>query len=153
MNSEIDKQMNTVLTPAAADALDWRVLTELDDARLRRLRRQYEVSDVVDEALDVLLNQADLVSSREVPAQVVTMNSRVRVSAPQSGKAHLVTICYPAEADVERGRVSVLSPMGIALLGHREGQVVPWMRPDGSGDAWLIETVEYQPEAAGDFHL
>lgn len=145
--------MNTVLNPVSVEAIDWRVLTELDDARLRRLRRQYEISDLVDEALDVLLNQADLVSSREVLPEVVTMNSRVRVRAPDSDEVHSVTICYPSDADVERGRVSVLSPMGIALLGHREGQVVPWMRPDGRSDAWFIESVEYQPEAAGEFHL
>jgi regulator of nucleoside diphosphate kinase len=134
-------------------AIDWRVLTELDDARLRRLRSQYDLSPVLDEALDALLDQADLVLSREVLPEVVTMNSRVRVRSPETGAEHRLTICYPAQADVEQGRVSVLSPLGLALLGRSVGQQAPWIRPDGRSDSWLIEAIEYQPEANGEYTL
>lgn len=141
--------MNT--KPVAA--IDWRVLTELDDVRLRRLRSQFDLPPVLDESLDAVLDQADLVSSREVSPDVVTMNSRVRVRSPETGMVQQFTICYPTQADVESGRVSILSPLGLALLGRSVGQPAPWIRPDGRSESWLIEAVEYQPEANGEYTL
>ncbi len=132
-------------------AADWRVLTELDDARLRRLRQQHELSPALDDALDALLSQADLVPSRDVSPDVVTMNSRVRVRSPESGAERCLTICYPAQANVEQGRVSVVSPLGLALLGRSVGQQATWVRPDGRSELWVIDALEYQPEAHGEY--
>lgn len=132
-------------------AADWRVLTELDDARLRRLRQQHDLPPVLDDALDDLLSQADLVSSRDVSPDVVTMNSRVRVRSPEAGTERSLTICYPAHANVEQGWVSVLSPLGLALLGRSVGQQVTWLRPDGRTERWAMDALEYQPEAHGDY--
>jgi regulator of nucleoside diphosphate kinase len=62
------------------------------------------------------------------------------------------TLVFPAEADYERGRLSVLAPIGMALLGYRAGETVEWKVPSGVRRL-KIEQVLYQPEAAGDYHL
>ncbi len=82
-----------------------------------------------------------------VPPDVVTMRSRVRVLDMVSGRAATYTICYPTEANLEAGRLSVLAPIGTALLGYREGDVVEWPVPGGVR-VLKIEKLEHQPEAA-----
>jgi regulator of nucleoside diphosphate kinase len=78
------------------------------------------------------LNRAIVVSSEALPADVVTMNSRVVYSDETAGVRRLVTIVYPGDADESAGRISVLSPLGTALLGLSVGQAIDWDFPDGS---------------------
>ncbi|WP_374436712.1 GreA/GreB family elongation factor [Inhella sp.] len=116
------------------------LLTELDRARLLKLNSA---------ALRELLDDASALPSPEIPADVVTMNSRVLVSddagaAPQ-------TLCYPPDVDPHAGRVSVLSPVGAALLGRRVGSEVSWRTPTGEHRALRIEALLFQPEASGDY--
>ena len=83
---------------------------------------------------------------------IVTMNSRVRLKELNSGRETEVTITYPQDADSREKKVSVLSAIGVALLGCREGDITSWRVPGGIG-RFKVEKVMYQPEAAGDYYL
>lgn len=104
------------------------------------------------EALEAELDAAHTVVSREIPADVVTMRSQVRVRDVKSGKEMDLTVVFPSEADSEQGKISVLAPVGTALLGYRVGDTVEWKVPGGLRRL-KIERILYQPEAAGDYHL
>jgi regulator of nucleoside diphosphate kinase len=102
--------------------------------------------------LEEELEWAQVVSPQEIPGDVVTMNSQARVRDLNSNEEMVFTLVFPAEADYERGRLSVLAPIGTALLGYRAGDIVEWEVPAGVRRL-KIEQVLYQPEAAGDYHL
>jgi regulator of nucleoside diphosphate kinase len=132
------------------------VITEPDRARLRRLidaQRPYAyVNRPTLDALDGRLLAARVVSPGAVPANVVTMNSIVRVRDVALDREETFTVVFPGTADPAAGRTSVLSPVGMAVLGHRTGDVVEGplrrgMRPS------RIEEVVYQPEREGRFDL
>lgn len=99
--------------------------------------------------LDDELARAVVVSQDEVPHDVVTMNSRV-VFEDASGRQREVTLVYPPQADAQSGRISVLAPVGAALLGLSVGQEIEWPLPGGRATTLRIISVTYQPEAAGD---
>lgn len=129
-----------------------RTLTELDHVRLEHLIRRTEASGgTVAVPLEALMDTAEIVPSRSVAADVVTVNSRVQVADPASGESHELTVCWPADADVATGRVSVLSPVGAGLLGQRAGGVARWSAPDGAAHLVDVVAVLYQPEASGDY--
>ncbi len=127
------------------------VVTRPDLERLRmlietvRTRRRWEEMHLL--ALADELESAEVVEPDRVPPDVVTMRSRVRVLDMVSGQATTYTICYPSEANFDAGRLSVLAPIGTALLGYREGDVVEWPVPGGVR-VLKIEKLEHQPEAA-----
>lgn len=98
------------------------------------------------------LNRAEVMAPENIPATVVTMHSRVECEDVASGEEHVLTLVYPNEADVERGRVSVLAPVGSALLGLSVGQSISWDAPGGRSLNLRVKSVSYQPEAAGDLH-
>jgi regulator of nucleoside diphosphate kinase len=104
------------------------------------------------EILENELNRAKVVSQKKIPADAVTMNSTVRVLDVGSDEASTYTIVFPAEADIASHKISILAPIGTALLGYRAGDVVEWEVPSGLKRLKIIETL-YQPEAAGDYHL
>ena len=79
------------------------------------------------------LNRAEILPPEQIPADVVTMHSRVECEDVASGEDHVLTLVYPNEADFERGRVSVLAPVGSALLGLSVGQSIDWTTPEGRG--------------------
>ena len=98
------------------------------------------------------LNRAEVLPPERIPAGVVTMHSRVECEDIANGEDHVLTLVYPNEADVERGRVSVLAPVGSALLGLSVGQSIDWQAPGGRALKLRVKSVQYQPEAAGDLH-
>lgn len=102
--------------------------------------------------LEAELDRAQIVTPNQIPGDVVTMNSQARVRDLNSNDEMVFTLVFPAEADYERGRLSVLAPIGTALLGYRAGDTVEWEVPGGVRRL-KIEQVLYQPEAAGDYHL
>ena len=79
------------------------------------------------------------------------MNSEVDVRGRASGPCRRLTLCYPAEACPEQGRISVLSPVGLSLLGRAVGARVSWQAGRGAAGSLLIQALPYQPEACGDF--
>ncbi|MBC3385969.1 nucleoside diphosphate kinase regulator [Pseudomonas sp. SWRI12] len=129
-------------------------LTRLDVQRLERL------IDSLDEtlpgviALQTELDRAEnVVGHEEVPADVVTMNSRVHCREESSGKDYHLTLVYPQDAKADEGRISILAPVGSALLGLKVGQHIDWPAPGGKTLKLTLLDVEYQPEAGGDFQL
>jgi regulator of nucleoside diphosphate kinase len=101
--------------------------------------------------LQAELDRADVVGHDEVPAGVVTMNSRVRVFDENEGRELVLTLVYPSQADADAGRISVLAPVGSALLGLSVGQSIDWPMPEGRTKTLQILEILYQPEASGDF--
>ncbi len=129
------------------------VLTEQDYDRLQALVRRAAGKNARErEALEAELDNAEVVDTAEIPADVVTMNSRVRFVDEVSGDERDMTLVYPADADSEQGRISVLAPIGAALLGLSVGQTIDWPMPDGSSRRLRVVSILYQPEAAGDFN-
>ena len=98
------------------------------------------------------LDRGRVVGSDSVPNGVVTMNSRMRVRDVRLDETETYQLVYPEDADIGEGKLSVLAPLGIALLGARVGQVIKFDAPGGTRRL-KIERVLYQPEAAGDLHL
>ena len=98
------------------------------------------------------LGRGRVVPPTRVPKGVVTMNSQVRFIDLGTREEETYTLVYPAEANVEDARLSVLAPLGTALLGASVGEVVECRTPGGVRRL-RIERILYQPEAAGDFHL
>jgi regulator of nucleoside diphosphate kinase len=131
-------------------------ITEFDKKRLEELIEVAE--DFGDHgrkdlaALAAELGRATVVSSRDVPADVVTMNSRVRLRDLESGEDMAYVLVFPNQADISSGAISVLAPVGTALLGYAKGDEIEWPVPGGIRRI-KIEDVLYQPEAAGHYHL
>lgn len=97
------------------------------------------------------LDRANVVEPRDIPADVVTMNSKVQLRNLDSGTEMIFTLVYPTGADASQDKISVLAPVGSAVLGYRAGDVIEWNVPAGKRRL-KIEKVLYQPEANGDFY-
>lgn len=124
-----------------------RVLNELDHVRVAKL---LDAGQPAHARLQEILDNADLVAPAEMTPDRVTMRSRVRVAEPTEGGPREITLCYPDEADAGQGHVSVLSPIGTALLGLRVGDVAEWTLPGGRSVVLRVEAVLFQPEASGE---
>jgi len=123
-----------------------RTLTDLDFARLTKLLSQQLPPTLAD-----LLASAEVMKSRAVNHDVVTMYSRVEVVDAHTRRRQVLTICYPDDAEPAAGCISVLSPVGISLLGLKTGDIAKWLTPTGEECAAEIAAIQYQPEAAGDY--
>ncbi len=129
-------------------------ITRLDFDRLTAVIEQESArfDTAILELLDRKLSSARIVDPREIPADLVTMNSRVRYQRTDGSSPREVALVYPPDAAPDRGRVSVLSPIGVSLIGRRAGEItgdverLPSMRV-------RIAEVSYQPEANGHFDL
>ena len=97
------------------------------------------------------LNRAHAIGSHDIPAAVVTMNSVVRLKEAASGTEKVYTLVFPADADMDANKISVLAPIGTAMFGYQEGDTIEWPVPAGM-KTLRVEEILYQPEAAGDFH-
>jgi regulator of nucleoside diphosphate kinase len=130
------------------------VITEADLARLMRVIESASERDAAAaEALEGELDRAQVVPSEYVPGEAVTMNSRITFQDEESGKRRSITVVYPHDADPRRGRISVLAPIGSALLGLSIGQRIEWPLPNGNKRVLRVVGIDYQPEAARDLHL
>jgi regulator of nucleoside diphosphate kinase len=137
------------------DAAIW--LTEQDYTRLKHLlaelTRRSRGMQAGLETLKETLDLAHVVQSEKVPENVVTMNSRVLFQDVRTQENGMVTIVYPADTDPSNNKISVLSPVGAALIGESEGTEVVLPLPHGQTRRIRIINVLYQPEAQGDFAL
>ena len=126
-------------------------VTEGDMERLRHLldpvgtplSRDQEHLVMLEEELD----RARVVSPSQVPEDAVTMNSKVRVKDMDTGNDATYTLVFPRDADIAQGKISVLAPIGTAILGYRVGDVIDWRVPGGRRRL-RVEEMLYQPEAA-----
>ncbi|MEO9163908.1 MAG: nucleoside diphosphate kinase regulator [Casimicrobiaceae bacterium] len=118
------------------------IITESDFALLYDLASHEHLADELD--------NAEVVDSRRIPPDVVTMNSRLLFKDQTTGETREVTIVFPQDADAPNGKVSVLAPVGTALLGLAENQSIVWPFPDGSKRCLRVLEVIYQPESDGE---
>jgi regulator of nucleoside diphosphate kinase len=96
------------------------------------------------------LNRASVVPSREIPSSVITMNSRVTLLDLDTQEEETYTLVFPEDLEKTEGSVSVLAPIGTAMLGYKVGDVFEWEVPAGKRRL-RVERIDYQPEASGDF--
>lgn len=132
------------------------IITEHDLGRLKSLLQAVKTGNSLSQEhlkkLDNELSHAKIVEPGLVPGDVVTMNSRVRFRDLEEESDHEYSLVFPAEADMGKNKLSILAPIGAALLGYRVGDVIEWPVPSGT-KSLRIEEIIYQPEAAGDLHL
>jgi regulator of nucleoside diphosphate kinase len=102
--------------------------------------------------LEAELDRAEIVDPKDIPMDVITMRSRVRLKDLVSGEANTYSLVFPTEANFSEGKISILAPIGTAILGYRKGDTIEWPVPSGVRRL-KVEQVLYQPEAAGDYEL
>jgi regulator of nucleoside diphosphate kinase len=127
------------------------ILTETDHDRLTELARRHDCSEPT-WRLRHHLRCGSIVEPEKVNGDVVTMNSIVCVRDLDTRRTATWTLVFPDDADVDANKLSVLAPLGLAILGARVGQTVEFQAP-GSMRRVRIERMLYQPEAAGHYHL
>jgi regulator of nucleoside diphosphate kinase len=118
------------------------------EALLQRPTADWDREDVRELAREI--QRASVVAAAEIPADVITMNSKARLLDLDRGSTLEYTLVYPQDADFAAGKISVLAPIGAAMLGYRVGDEIEWTVPGGLRRL-RVEEVLYQPEAAGDF--
>ena len=129
------------------------IVSSRDFARLEALldtpalRRHPAALALMDE-----LTRAEVRAPEDMPGDVASMHSRVECRDELSGETHRLTLVYPNEADVEKGRVSVLAPVGSALLGLSVGQSIDWNAPGDRALRLRVTAIDAPPEAGGDPH-
>lgn len=131
-------------------------ITEADKQKLHKLiENEKEFGIGTKEYLINLqqeLNRACVVQAQEIPGDVITMNSKVVLKNFDTGEDMTYTLVYPSEANLEEDKISVLAPIGTAILGYREQDILDWEVPGGTVRL-KVEKILYQPEAAGHFDL
>lgn len=120
-------------------------LTKLDHGRLFKLNGGHPPEPLTD-----LLDSAELIDSAQVRPDVVTLYSQVLVTQ-DDGEQRKLTLCYPDDAEPNAGFISVLSPVGLALLGRCVGAQVSWTMPSGKQRLLTIDALLFQPESTGDY--
>jgi len=133
------EKRNIFITEKDMERLEPMVAGAGNHPNIRRLREELE--------------RAVIVPSAEIPADVVTMNSRVVFRELETGEETEATLVYPSQADVNQRRISILAPVGAALLGLSAGDEIQWPLPSGKKRTYKIISVLYQPEAAGNYDL
>ena len=121
-----------------------------DVLRATLLERREDLGDLT--RLQDEIKRARIVEQTEIPGDVITMNSRVRLRDLDSGEHMEISLVYPSASDPTAKKISILAPIGTAILGYRKGDTVEWPVPAGTRRL-KIEDVLYQPEASGDFSL
>ena len=128
------------------------LLSRLDCERIESLLEQPGMRPGDHAALLAELARGDIVEPAQVPGDVITMNSTARFRDETSGDERELTLVYPKDADGSADRLSVLAPVGSALLGLRVGHRIDWPLPGGRTTALRVLSIRYQPEAAGELH-
>jgi regulator of nucleoside diphosphate kinase len=127
-------------------------ITRADMTRLRNLIEAHKVSRDDLTRLRTELDQARIVEPGDIPADVVTMNSKARLRDLDDQEEMTFTLVFPENASIEHDRISVLAPIGTAMLGQREEDEFEWEVPAGRIRLKVVKVL-YQPEAAKQYHL
>ncbi|HZI11896.1 MAG TPA: nucleoside diphosphate kinase regulator [Myxococcus sp.] len=150
MNARVANEPRTPDTPPALR------ITAQDMERLRAVvERALETRSraAAAELLELELDRAVVVPQERMAPDVVTMRSRILFEDVETGRRREATLVYPEEADMAQSKVSVLAPVGLAVLGLKVGDVIEWPLPNERRARLRIVELLYQPELAGDFHL
>ncbi len=131
-------------------------ITEYDLIRLQELienaKRTDRRGNSYLNSLETQLSKGKVVTPTEVPSDVITMNSTAHLVDLDTDEEMVYTLVFPQDADIAESKISVLAPIGTAILGYRVGDVFDWPVPDGVRRL-QVKQVLYQPEASGDYHL
>jgi regulator of nucleoside diphosphate kinase len=119
----------------------------LEDASRTNFRGREDLA-----GLQAELARAEIVAPETVSHNVITMNSTVVLLDLETADEETYTLVFPETADIAAGKISVLAPIGTAMLGYEVGDTFEWVVPAGRRRLQIKEIL-YQPEAAGDFHL
>ena len=130
------------------------VVSSLDAARLEALLETLSGEGFPGkEELEEELVRADIVAPEEMPHDVVTMNSTVVFTTSPGGKVFQLTLVYPGDAAKSDDNISILAPVGGALLGLAVGDAIEWPLPGGRTVTVRIKDILYQPERAGEYEV
>jgi regulator of nucleoside diphosphate kinase len=136
--------MNKILL----NRLDYlRIQKHINDAKQTKSINAAEADKLINE-----LNSAKVVEPAEIPKDVVTMNSVVKITFINNNKQLKFAIVYPDQANIKENKISIFSPIATALIGYRVGDLIEWIVPAGVTKI-RIDEILYQPEASGDFNL
>ena len=124
-----------------------RIKHRIDDAKQTRSINHSEAETLLKE-----LESAKIVEPEEIPSDVVTMNSIIKLSFLNNNKQVQFQIVYPDKANVKENKISIFSPVAAALIGYKVNDEIDWVVPGGPTKIRIDEII-YQPEAAGDFSL
>lgn len=105
------------------------LITERDYLRIRHILSTQNSDDF--ENLEIEIERAKIIEEQEIPTDLVRMNSTVRFMTLQDERVNTLTLVFPEEANFAEGKISILAPLGSALIGLRVGQEINWMFPDG----------------------
>ena len=119
------------------------IITKYDKIRLKNF---------INDDLRKELNRAKVLDPKNIPDNVITMNSKFKLKDLDSGEEMIYTLVFPEDADIYKNKISIYAPMGIALIGYRVGDIIEWPVPGGILRIKVLEII-YQPEASGDFNL
>ena len=128
-------------------------VTTKDVEKLRRLIRQayhsdYRGSDYLKKLAEEI-EKASVVQPDQIPSDVITLNSTARLIDQKTDEEMLYTLVFPEEADIAQGKISILAPIGTAMLGYKVGDTFDWDTPGGKRTI-RVKEILYQPEASGD---
>ena len=128
-------------------------ISSLDAERLEALLDSPAAANAPgSEDLEAELGRADIVAPSDMPPTVVSMNSTVRFKEVSSDREFCMTLVYPRDVDGQGDKISILAPVGSALLGLSQGDSIEWPKPSGGVLQVRIEELVYQPERAGELH-
>lgn len=129
------------------------MISSLDAERLDKLLESLPQAAFPGKAdLEAELARAEIARPEDMPANVVTMNSTVQFEVESTGERFTMTLVYPKDVDGSGDRLSILAPVGSALLGLTSGDRIEWPRPGGGTLTVRIDEVLFQPERAGQLH-
>lgn len=132
------------------------IINRLDYARIKKcINDARQFKSITESELQKLVNElesAEIVEPEAIPANVVTMNSIVKLSFSNNNKLVQFQIVYPDQANFRENKISIFSPIATALIGYKIGDEIEWIVPAGL-TKMKIEEIIYQPEAAGDYNL
>jgi regulator of nucleoside diphosphate kinase len=129
------------------------IISERDAERLETLLDSLPANAFPGKAqLEAELERADIVAPQDVPPTVVTMNSTVKFRVSSSNEEFRLTLVYPRDMDQSGKTISILAPVGSAMLGLSQGDEIEWPSPGGGTLKVCIEEILYQPERAGEYH-
>ncbi len=132
------------------------LLTKLDHTRIKKsIKTALSERTITQKEVDGLLheiNSAQLVESYEIPADIVTMNSIVKLQFLELTKEIQIQIVYPEDADSANNKISIFSPIATALIGYKTGDEIEWFVPAGLTKMKIMKII-YQPEKVGEFQF
>jgi regulator of nucleoside diphosphate kinase len=150
MGSPVDGATDETLCMSSPPEL---VISSLDAERLEALLASLSDQTFPGKAaLEAELTRAEIVAPEELPPTVVSMNSTVRFRVAESREEFTLRLVYPKDSDASQQTLSILAPVGSALLGLSQGDEIDWPKPGGGLLRVRIEEVIDQPERRGEYH-